>query len=551
MSSEENKTNKHSKNTLKISVIMPNYNNAKYIEEAINSVLEQTLQDIEVIVIDDCSTDTSIEILQKIQAKHPDKVKIVRNEVNLGAGLSRNAGIDIARGRFIKFLDADDTMDKDVLETMYNVATENNVKAVLGTVSIMGSSKKHDNYNVNNNDEIIDIQANKEDLVYGSCGVGDGLFAKELFDKIKFPKLKWEDLATIPALRVEAGNIYYIDKAVYNYRIHEQSTTGIDLSKKTPKVFDIVQCMDKIRKEIPKEYATEIDALAYMNYQLRMKEIASWDDCSADIKKILINSLNEIMKIQISDIDRNPYIKIVQSIGNVQINELKNGNYIQVGILNKEKTFERIQKKTKSYYKYMNKDRKKADENKVLLTSYIDKSALESEETLEESLSSIREADINEQCLLVLQEFEKLFNDPKKEPEYIIRESVRMVGNLISDKELMKKDKEKVITVMYKVLSKRIPNLDKMMQNKEEQLSYNTDDIDMYLDENLIQSNSVEEILNNVQKLLLSEEFLTASKYNTFSEQQIGKATKDISTEEKDEAKKQVETQIIQQQIQK
>ena len=543
--SEEYNTHKQSKNSLKVSVIMPNYNNSKYIEEAINSVLEQTLQDIEVIVIDDCSTDNSIEILRKIQSKHPDKVKIVQNEVNLGAGLSRNAGIDVARGRFIKFLDADDTMDKDVLETMYDVATENNVKAVLGTVSIMGSTKKHDNYNVNNNNEIIDIEENKEDLVYGSCGVGDGLFAKELFDKIKFPKLKWEDLATIPALRVEAKNIYYIDKSVYNYRIHGESTTGIDLCKKTPRVFDIVQCIDKIRDEIPQEYATEIDALAYMNYKLRMKEIASWDDCSENAKKTLINSLNEIMKIQIKDIDRNPYIKIIQSMGNIQIDELKNGNYIQVGILDKEKTFENIQKRTKNYYKYMNKSRKKVNENTELLTSYLDKTALESEESIEEILSSTRESDINEQCLAVLQEFEELISDSDKED--IIRKSVRMAGNLLLNKELIKKDKVKIITAMYKILSKNIPNLGEMIKNMEDQLSYDTDDIDMYLDEDFIKSNSVEEILDNVHELLSSEEFLTDSNHNIFSEQQIGKATINVSTEEKDEAKKQIETLRIQQ----
>lgn len=525
------------KETIKVSVIMPNYNNSKYIEEAVNSVLEQTLPGIEVIVIDDCSTDNSIEILQKIQSKHPDKVRIVRNKENLGAGLSRNAGIDIARGKFIKFLDADDTMDPDVLEKMYNAAIKNNVKAVLGVVSIMQSTKhKQSNYNVNNNYEVINIGECKEDLIYGSAGVGDGLFARELFDKIRFPNLKWEDLATIPALRVEAGSIYYIDESVYNYRVYEESTTGVDMCKKTPRVFDIVQCLNKMRKEIPQEYETELDAVQYMQYQLRMKEIASWEDCSEEHKKFLINSLYKIMRIQIPDLDRNPYIKIMKSIGKVQIDELRNGDYIQVGILDKKETFKKIQKRTESYYKYMNKDRKKTDEKSVKVSSYLDKTALESEEDIEEILSSTRESNLSEQCLAILQEFEELIKDSDKGHEDIVRESLSMVQKIISNKELTQKDKMKIITSMYKLLNIIIPNLNEMIKNVEEQSLYNDDDINMYLDEGFIQSNSVDEILLNAQKLLSSEEFLINSTRTIFSEQAIGKATMSVSTAKKDES---------------
>ena len=531
---------------LKVSVIMPNYNNSKYIEEAINSALEQTLQDIEIIVIDDCSTDNSLEILQKIQAKHPDKVRIVQNEVNLGAGLSRNVGIDIARGEFIKFLDADDTIDKDVLETMYNSAKENNVKAVLGTVKIMQSKNAKRN-NVNNNYEVINVNENKEDVVYGFPAPGDGFFAKELFDKIKFPNLKWEDLATMPALRVAAGNIYYIDKPVNNYRIHEESTTGVDQRKKNPRVFDIVKCLDKLREEIPEEYKTELDALEYMNYQLRMEEISLWEDCSEEHKKILINSLNKIMKLQIPDLDRNPYIKIIKSAGEVQLDELRNGDYIQVGMLEKEKTFEIVQKEARKYYKYKSKDRKarsKSDQNGEFVTSYIDKTELESEESAEEILSGARNSGLNEQCLDVLQKIEELINASGKKQEDIARETLDMAKNIILNEELIKKDKIKTITAMYKILHKNIPNLEEIIEKMEESLYCNNDDIDMYLDEDMIKADSVEEILADVQKLVSSEEFLRS---DVFSEQEIVDATESVPTGKKDEANDRIKKLEIQQ----
>jgi len=505
------------KDKLKVSIIIPNYNNGRYIEECLNSVLNQTLKDIEIIVIDDCSTDDSMEILRSFQTKYPDKIKVIRNQENSGAGLSRNNGLDIATGEFIKFLDADDTMNPDVLEKMYNAAKKNNVRAVLGVVSIMQSTKhKQDNYNVNNNYEVINIEESKEDLIYGSTGVGDGLFARELFDKIRFPNLKWEDLATIPALRVEAGSIYYIDESVYNYRVYGESTTGVDMCKKTPRVFDIVQCLNKMRKEIPQEYATELDAVQYMHYQLRMKDIASWEDCSEEHKKFLINSLYKIMRIQIPDLDRNPYIKIMRTMGKIQIDELRNGDYIQVGILDKEKTFENIQRRTENYYKYMNRYRKKTDEEKVNVSSYLDKTALEGEEDIEEILSSTRESNLSEQYLATLQEFEELIRDSDKGHKDIVRESLSMAQKIISNKELTQKDKMKIITSIYKILNKIIPNLNEMIQNVEEQSLYNgDDDINMYLDEGFIQSDSVDEILLNAQKLLSSEEFLKYSMART------------------------------------
>ena len=87
---------------VKVSVIMPNFNNVRYISEAIDSVLNQTLEDIELIVIDDCSTDDSFQVLQEF-ANKDKRIRVIRNETNLGAGLSRNKGLDIAIRRIYKF----------------------------------------------------------------------------------------------------------------------------------------------------------------------------------------------------------------------------------------------------------------------------------------------------------------------------------------------------------------------------------------------------------------------------------------------------------------
>jgi len=111
---------------IKVSVIIPIYNMGIYLEECLQSVLSQTLKEIEVICVNDGSTDNSLEILQKYALQYSNI--IILNQQNSGAGKARNNGIDIARGEFVAFMDPDDFYpDNDILESLYNNAIENNV----------------------------------------------------------------------------------------------------------------------------------------------------------------------------------------------------------------------------------------------------------------------------------------------------------------------------------------------------------------------------------------------------------------------------------------
>jgi teichuronic acid biosynthesis glycosyltransferase TuaG len=91
----------------KVSVIIPSYNSSKYIEESVGSVVSQDYKDIEVIVVDDCSDDTSCEIVKKM-ATHDHRIILLRLEVRSGAAVARNKGIEFSSGKYIAFLDADD-----------------------------------------------------------------------------------------------------------------------------------------------------------------------------------------------------------------------------------------------------------------------------------------------------------------------------------------------------------------------------------------------------------------------------------------------------------
>ncbi len=117
----------------KISVIIPIYNMGKYLKQAIDSVLSQTLKEIEIICVNDGSTDSSKEILQEYQSEN-DRIKIIDQE-NHGVGYSRNVGIKAASGEFIAFLDPDDYLvTHNTYEKLYNAARKNNVYICGGSI---------------------------------------------------------------------------------------------------------------------------------------------------------------------------------------------------------------------------------------------------------------------------------------------------------------------------------------------------------------------------------------------------------------------------------
>lgn len=107
----------------KVSVIVPVYNTESMLECCIESLLSQTLKDLEIIFIDDQSTDASPDILFKYQKKD-QRIIILRNNENMGAALSRNRGLDIATGQYIQFVDSDDSLEPDALENLYNVSEQ-------------------------------------------------------------------------------------------------------------------------------------------------------------------------------------------------------------------------------------------------------------------------------------------------------------------------------------------------------------------------------------------------------------------------------------------
>ncbi len=116
----------------KVSIIVPVYNVEKYLERCVSSLKEQTLKDIEIILVDDSSTDSSLEICNKMAAED-SRIKVI-HKPNEGAGMARNAALDIASGEYIGFVDSDDFVELNMFETLYDKAVQHGSDLVLSGV---------------------------------------------------------------------------------------------------------------------------------------------------------------------------------------------------------------------------------------------------------------------------------------------------------------------------------------------------------------------------------------------------------------------------------
>lgn len=164
-----------------VSVIMPLYNAERFVSEAIESVLGQTVEGWELFVIDDQSTDRSVDVVRKYCEKDP-RITLLQNEKNSGVSVTRNRGIDAARGQYIAFLDSDDVWKPEKLQRQLSLMQEKNADIGYCSYAIIGAdgTKAKDDYSVRDRAEFKDIL--KENYIQCSAM----LIRADLVKEIKF-----------------------------------------------------------------------------------------------------------------------------------------------------------------------------------------------------------------------------------------------------------------------------------------------------------------------------------------------------------------------------
>lgn len=207
---------------VKVSIIMPVYNASKFLEMSCNSVAKQTLKDIELICIDDESTDDSFEILNNLTDKY-DFIKIFTQK-NQGSGKARNYGMSQAQGEYIAFLDADDVfIDEDALEKMYFYGVKNDADIVCGNLKrIRQNGEIETDYDFKNTKF---AYFNKKDVVlpieYGiPFAFYRNIFKKEFLEKydIIFPDLiRGQDPIFLAKALISTNELYVLSIDLYGY----------------------------------------------------------------------------------------------------------------------------------------------------------------------------------------------------------------------------------------------------------------------------------------------------------------------------------------------
>lgn len=207
-----------------ISVIMPAYNSEKTISDAIQSAVEQTYKNIEVIIIDDCSQDETVK-KATIYARKDNRIKILKNSTNMGVALSRNRGIETANGEWIAFLDSDDMWAPEKIEKQYNMLLKNPSSAICFTGSAFINDRgMRSDYMLSVPEQLDYFDLLKQNLI--SCS--SVLVKKEILNRYPMDSdpMIHEDLATWLKILKDGSVAVGINEPLLIYRISSKSKSG-------------------------------------------------------------------------------------------------------------------------------------------------------------------------------------------------------------------------------------------------------------------------------------------------------------------------------------
>ncbi len=224
---------------MKLSVIVPCYNVAPFVDRAMRSISNQTLRDIEIICVDDKSTDGTLNVL-KMWARADLRVRVIENKKNQGVAVARNRGIDAARGEYIGFVDPDDFVDEYFFERLVRCADTGNLDVACGQLRVFEVDGK---IRVDPNRSMRDLRKNKHNFKYHYTAI----YKRDLLNvaNIRYPKLivcedKVFETMVLCAMRTELGIVRGV---YYNYcrRIDSLNSDVFDEKKFS----DAVKAMER------------------------------------------------------------------------------------------------------------------------------------------------------------------------------------------------------------------------------------------------------------------------------------------------------------------
>ena len=295
-----------------ISVVIPVYNVENYLHVCINSVLKQTYQDFEIICIEDGSTDSSLEILEYFSNKD-SRIQIIRNDSNKGPGYSRNRGLDVAKGKYISFLDGDDWISPDAFEILVKKIEQYNLDLLFFKNIVyyeepreFGFEEYYDMEFMNKfvNQVFNHWDLNKTELFSISSPPWNKFYLKSFLDEnnIRFPNenLIYEDNPFFYKAITSAKRVSIIDNYLHNRRRRYGSITMFNDGS----LFDYINIMYKIfdvffeNKDLYEYYKIEI-----LNFIFSSVFMGKYNQIDDEFKEEFYKRVQEAYKVYIKKYD--------------------------------------------------------------------------------------------------------------------------------------------------------------------------------------------------------------------------------------------------------
>lgn len=287
-----------------ISIIVPIYNAEKYLNKCIKSLINQSKEELEFILVNDGSTDSSEEIIKTYKDK---RIKYFKNK-NQGIGKTRNFGIEKATGKYIMFLDSDDYLREDACQILYDKAETEKLDLVICDFYRVEEKNDFQEKIIIPEFKNTTLKENKNLLLDVNLAPWNKLYKARLLkkNKIKFVEnLKYEDAPFVVEAMDKAKKIGQVPECLNYYIIHKNSETTV----RDKRVFDIIEIVDKIRKYFSerKEFTETVDKLSVRiltNYTIQQRV---QQDKKVGIE--FINKAFKYMKEKIPDYKDNKYYK--------------------------------------------------------------------------------------------------------------------------------------------------------------------------------------------------------------------------------------------------
>lgn len=283
----------------RISVIVPVYNVENYLSKCIETLTAQTYSNIEILLVDDGSTDSSGQICDEYAVKD-NRIMVIHKE-NGGLSSARNAGMPKASGEYIAFVDSDDFVSEDYIESLLEACENNGAKvAACGYIEYYSPEKQivccgEKPYTLTGEDAVKDIFTMKNDI---HVVAWNKLYARELFvqNEITYPEGKiHEDVFTTYKLCARASTVAYVNKPCYYYVQRKGSIMGQNFSPKRLQLLEAVESVEPFVKENSPVYDTEYLFYVFLNYLTIINAMADSRYYDKVLFKNMVTLINSVM----------------------------------------------------------------------------------------------------------------------------------------------------------------------------------------------------------------------------------------------------------------